>query len=85
MNDVRDEAVGVALDRVARMIEVEPAARLQEVFRRGSRDRTARFTVIVAAVAMFVGAVTWTGLLMRGGDAAIPADVAEDGGFRHAA
>ena len=76
MNDVRDEALGSLLERTAVDIESVPADRLPEVLRRGSRRRATRFTAIAAAVALFVGAVSWAGLQNQGRDT-IPANVVD--------
>jgi hypothetical protein len=75
MNDARDEALGALMDRAAVAIDAEPVERLPEVLRRGSRRRAARFTAIGAAIAVFVGATSWAGLTLRGGQQAIPADI----------
>ncbi len=77
MRGERDEAIGLALDRMAKAIEAEPVDRLPEVLRRGSRRRAARFGAIVAAVVVFAGAVTWAGLSIGGGIERIPADIAD--------
>ncbi len=74
MNDVRDEALGAVLDREAARIESTPVDRLPEVLRRGSRMRAIRFTAIAAAVAVFVGAVSWAGL-QNEGRGTIPANI----------
>jgi hypothetical protein len=74
MNDVRDEALGAVLDREATRIESAPIDRLPEVLRRGSRLRAIRFTAITAAMAVFVGAVSWAGLQNEGRET-IPANV----------
>src|SRR5687767_11516844 len=74
MNDVRDEALGAVLDREAARIESTPVGRLPEVLRRGSRMRAIRFTAIAAAVAVFVGAVSWAGL-QNEGRGMIPANI----------
>jgi hypothetical protein len=76
MNDVRDEALGTLLERVATGIESEPVDRLPEVLRHGSRRRAIRFTGIGAAIAVFVGAVSWAGL-QNEGRRTIPADIAD--------
>lgn len=86
MTDVRDDAVGRLLDRAAPTMESTPVDRLQDVLRRGSRRRAARFTAIGAAVAVFVGAVSWAGLSLPAEHAAIPANVADwrtFGSFSH--
>ena len=75
MNDVRDEALGALLERAATGIESEPVDHLPEVLRRGSRRRAIRFTAIAAAVAMFVGAVSWAGLTFPRDIDQIPADI----------
>ena len=75
--DVRDERLGAVMDRLAGQIDTTPGDRLPEVLRRGSRRRTARFTAIGAAVAIFAGAVGWVGLSLPADDAAIPADVSD--------
>jgi hypothetical protein len=77
MNDVRDEAVGALLDRAALAIDAQPADRLPEVLRRGTRRRAVRFTAIGAAIAVFVGTVSWAGLTLRTSREAIPGDVTE--------
>ena len=77
MIDVRDEALGSALDRAAERIEAAPRDRLPEVLRKGSRRRAGRLTAIGAAVAVFVGAVSWTGLSLPSEDVAIPGNVAD--------
>jgi hypothetical protein len=74
MNDVRDEALGTLLERVATGIESEPVDRLPEVLRHGSRRRAIRFTGIGAAIAVFVGAVSWAGLQNEGRET-IPASI----------
>ena len=76
MNDVRDEALGVVLDREATRIGSAPVDRLPEVLRRGSRLHAIRFTAIGAAIAIFAGAVSWAGLQneRRG---TIPANIAD--------
>jgi hypothetical protein len=76
MNDVRDEALGAKLEQVASRIESVPVDRLPEVLRRGSRMRAIRFTAIAAAVAIFVGTVSWVGL-QNEGRGTIPADIAD--------
>jgi hypothetical protein len=76
MNDVRDEALGALLERAAAGIESVPVDRLPDVLRRGSRRHTARFTAIGAAVTVFVGAISWAGLSIRG-DGTIPANIAD--------
>jgi hypothetical protein len=76
MNDVRDEALGALLDREATAIESARVDRLPEVLRRGSRKRGIRFTVITAAVAVFVGAVSWAGLQNEGRET-IPASITD--------
>lgn len=75
MNDVRDEALGALLERAAVGIESVPADRLPEVLRRGTWRRTGRFIAAAAAVAVFVGAISWAGLSIRDENTAIPADV----------
>jgi hypothetical protein len=75
MNDVRDEALGAMLERAAPGIESVPGERLQEVLRRGSRRRSARFTAIGAAVAMFSGAMAWAGLTLPRDIVRIPGDI----------
>jgi hypothetical protein len=80
MNDVRDEALGALLDREATRIESAPVERLPEVLRRGSRRRAIRSTAIAAAVAIFVGAVSWAGLQNEGRET-IPANIADWGTF----
>lgn len=77
MNDVRDEALGALLDGAALEIESMPADGLQEVLRRGSRRRAARFTAMGAAVALFVGAVSWAGLTLPRDIEPIPANIGE--------
>jgi hypothetical protein len=62
MSDERDEALAAMLDRPARTMEPAPDERLEDVLHRGGRRRLIRSTAIVAAVALFVGAVAWTGL-----------------------
>jgi hypothetical protein len=76
MNDVRDEALGVLLERTATRIESATADRLPEVLRRGSRRRTVRFTAVGAALALFAGGVGWAGLTFPTDDV-IPADVSD--------
>lgn len=76
MNDVRDEALGTLLERAAVGIESAPVDSLPEVLRRGSRLRAIRFTAIAAAVAVFVGAVSWAGLQIEG-RGTIPANIAD--------
>jgi hypothetical protein len=75
MNDVRDEALGTLLERAAVGIESVPSDRLPDVLRRGSRRRAGRFTAIAAAVAVFVGAISWAGLSIREENETIPAEV----------
>lgn len=75
MNDVRDEALGTLLERAASEIESAPVDRLPEVLRRGSRKRVARFTAIGAAVAVFVGVISWAGMTLPRTIEEIPADV----------
>jgi hypothetical protein len=65
MNDVRDEALGRLMDRVALAIEAAPSDRSAEVLWRGSRRRAARLTAIGAALALFTGAVSWATLTLR--------------------
>jgi hypothetical protein len=77
MNDVRDEPLGAALDRMARAIEAESIDRLPEVLHRGSRKRAARFTAIAAAIAVFVTAIAWAGLTLSQEVKRIPADIAD--------
>lgn len=77
MNDVRDEALGAVLDGAALGIEPMPRDGLQEVLRRGNRRRSARFTTIGAAVAVFSGAIAWAGLTLPREIARIPADISE--------
>jgi len=77
MNDVRDEALGALLERAAVGIESAQADRLPDVLRRGSRRRAARFTAIGAAVAVFVGAISWAGIAIREENDTIPADVGD--------
>lgn len=67
MNDVRDEAIGAVLERAAIGIESVRVEGLPEVLRRGDRRRAARFTAIGLSIAVFVGAVSWAGLELRGG------------------
>jgi hypothetical protein len=76
MNDVRDEALGAALDREATRIESAPRDRLPEVLRRGTRLRAIRFTAIAAAVAIFAGVVSWAGLQNEDGET-IPANISD--------
>src|SRR4030095_11148244 len=76
MNDVRDEALGAVLEREATRIESAPIDRLPEVVRRGSRMRAIRFTAIAAAVAVFVGALSWAGLRNEG-RGTIPGNIAD--------
>ena len=76
MNDVRDEAIGALLDREASRIESAPVDRLPEVIQRGSRRRAIRFTAIAAAVAVFVGALSWAGLRNEG-RGTIPGNIAD--------
>ena len=75
MNDVRDEQLGITIERVAGVIEAEPIDRLPDVLRRGTRRRVARLTAIVAALAIFVGAVSWAGLTLSQDIERIPADI----------
>jgi hypothetical protein len=75
--DVRDEALGAVLDRATERIDAMPGNRLPEVLRRGSQRRTARFTAVVAAVAVFAGAVGWAGLSLPVEEVEIPANVSE--------
>jgi hypothetical protein len=75
MNDVRDEAIGALLERAAVGIGSAPVDGLPEVLRRGGQRRVARFTAIGAAVAMFVGAVSWAGLTFPTDIDRIPADI----------
>jgi hypothetical protein len=75
VSDLRDMALGALLERAAPDIESAPADRLPEVLRRGSRRRAIRFTAIAAAVAVFVGAVSWAGL-QNEGRRTIPANIA---------
>ena len=77
MTDVRDEALGGLLEQAAVTIEADPAGRLSEVLRRGARRRAARLTAIGAAIAVFVGAVSWAGLTLRTNEEAIPGDIGE--------
>jgi hypothetical protein len=76
MNDVRDEALGALLEGAAVGIGSAPVDSLHEVLRRGSQRRVARFTAIGAAVAIFVGAVSWAGL-QNEGRGTIPANIAD--------
>ena len=76
MNDVRDEALGAVLDREASRIESAPPDRLPEVIRQGSRRRAIRFSALAAALAIFVGAVSWAGLRNEG-RGVIPANIAD--------
>jgi hypothetical protein len=76
IEDVRDERLAEALDAAVRHVEPEPARWSPRVMRRGSRRRAARWTAIVAAVAVFVGVVGWGALQFRrttsvGGDVSI--------------
>lgn len=66
-DDVRDERLGEVLDAAIRDLEPAAASRSSDVFRRGSRRRAARWTAIVAAIAIFVGGVGWASLLLREG------------------
>jgi len=75
MNDVRDEALGALLERAAVGIESVPEDRLPEVLRRGTRRRVGRFAATGAAVAVFVSAISWSGLSIRDENETIPADV----------
>lgn len=75
MNDVRDEALGALLERAATGIVTQPSNRLPEVLRRGSRRRAARFTAIGAAIAVFVGALSWAGLTIPNEEDVIPAKI----------
>jgi hypothetical protein len=77
MNDVRDEALGAKLEQEANRIESVPVDRLPDVLRRGGRLRAIRFTAIGAALAVFAGAVSWTGLTLPNAEDVIPADIAE--------
>lgn len=76
MNDVRDKELSVLLDRAAAGIESTPADRLSGVLRRGTRLRAIRFTAIVAAIGVFVSAVSWAGLQNEGAET-IPANIAD--------
>jgi hypothetical protein len=67
IEDVRDERLAGVLDAAVRDVEPEPAAWSPRVLRRGSRRRAARWTAIVAAIAMFVGAVGWGASQFRTG------------------
>jgi hypothetical protein len=58
--DERDDRLADVLDRAAR--STSPPQRLDPVLKRGGRRRTIRWTAIVIALALFVGAVTWTAL-----------------------
>jgi hypothetical protein len=76
MNDLRDKALGALLERAAPDIDSAPADRLPDVLRRGSRRRAIRFSAIVAAVAVFVGSVSWAGL-QNEGRGIVPANIAD--------
>jgi hypothetical protein len=76
IEDVRDERLARMLDAAVRDVEPEPARWSPRVLRRGSRRRAARWTAIVWAIAVFVGALGWGALQFRGstgvgGDVAI--------------
>jgi hypothetical protein len=68
-NDLRDERLARLLDAAASRIEVTP--HVQPVVQRGSLRRGARTTAMVAAVAVFIGAVGYGALRAR--DASTPA------------
>jgi hypothetical protein len=57
--DGPDRGLSALLDAAVRRIEPDVAARLPEVLRRGGRRRSARWTAIGTALAVFVGAVAW--------------------------
>jgi hypothetical protein len=76
MNDMRDQTLGALLERAERGVEAASADRLPEVLRRGSRMRAIRFSAIVAAVAVFVGSVSWAGL-QNEGRGIVPANIAD--------
>jgi hypothetical protein len=60
--DVRDRRVGDALGTLAGIDEPLYDRLFESVRRRGRVRRTARWTALVSAVAVFVGAITWAGL-----------------------
>jgi hypothetical protein len=65
-NDVRDTKVGDALGTVAGSDDPPYDRLLERVHRRGRIRQTERWTAILAAVAVFVGGVTWAGLSIAG-------------------
>ncbi len=67
-NDVRDERLSRLLDAAANKIDVTP--HIEPVVQRGSLRRGVRTTAMVAAVAVFVGAVGYGALRVR--DASAP-------------
>jgi hypothetical protein len=68
-NDVRDERLSRLLDAAANRIDVTP--HIEPVVQRGSLRRGVRTTAMVAAVAVFVGAVGYGALRAR--DTSVPA------------
>ena len=79
MNDVRDEALAATLERTVGTIESTSLDRFEEILQRGRRRRAVRSSVVISAVIVFVGAVTWTGLhwLQPGDDPMVSADTGE--------
>jgi hypothetical protein len=65
IEDLRDERLAEALDAAVHDVEPEPARWSSRVVRRGSRRRAARWTAIVASVAIFVAALGWGALQFR--------------------
>ncbi|MFL5796674.1 MAG: hypothetical protein ACJ77A_01925 [Actinomycetota bacterium] len=64
--DVRDQRVRDALESAAGRGEPPEDRLLEQVLRRGRVRATERWVAIVAAVAVFVGGVTWAGLAITG-------------------
>ena len=59
-DDVRDRALGETLSRA--VAGLEPADRLPEVRRRGSRRRSVRWIAVVSSIAVFAGGLGWAAL-----------------------
>lgn len=74
--DERDEELGAMLDEAASSLPTGADERLRAIYRKGSRRRTLRWAAVIAAVAVFVGAVATAGLLIRDRRQAVPLDMA---------
>jgi hypothetical protein len=64
--DIRDDELRTLLDRATSRIETDPERRLRYIRRSGSTRRAVRLTAIGASLALFLGALGWAAIELKG-------------------